>query len=377
MNFRKKFCFALLIILSFSCSLSAAEGKKTFVPDESNVKFLGRSYFDKDVLWMCFSSTGASLKVNAKYLEVQIAGDNGASKSNKDSAARVVVFVNGERKADEMILKQDQTIVVFDEVKPVTGEVQILKVSESANSVAGIRSIITDGEGSISPASAKKMKIEFIGDSITCGYGVDDLNQNHHFATSTEDNTKTYAYKAAQSLNADYSMVSISGWGVISGYTSGAKNPNSVLPKVYDKIGFTYGNTFNGKQPANIQWDFKKFVPDVVVINLGTNDHSYTKNNKARVEEFEKGYISFLKMIRGKNPNSKILCVLGSMGADLFPAIENAVKEYKTTENDSLVYTLKLPNQNMADGIAADWHPSEKTHTKAAAILVNKINEIK
>lgn len=49
--------------------------------------------------------------------------------------------------------------------------------------------------------------MEFIGDSITCGYGVDDPDKEHHFKTATEDVTKAYAYKTALALNADYSMV--------------------------------------------------------------------------------------------------------------------------------------------------------------------------
>lgn len=33
----------------------------------------------------------------------------------------------------------------------------------------------------------KMENIRFIGDSITCGYGVDDEDRDHHFATGTEE----------------------------------------------------------------------------------------------------------------------------------------------------------------------------------------------
>lgn len=376
----KKFfliCLCSVIFILPTFAASSASQNLEFAPTTENVKFLGRSYLEKDVLLMCFSGTGAEFNIESKYLEVQISGDSGAKlRKDNGSAARIVVFVNGERKVDEMILKQSQSFVVFDEKKPLNALVQILKVSESANSIAAISKIITDKKGKISPTEQKNLKIEFIGDSITCGYGVDDLDKNHHFATSTEDNTKTYAYKTAQMLNADYSMVSLSGWGVVSGYTSGSKNADSVLPKVYDKIGFTWGNTFNGKQPQSIKWDFSKFVPNFVVINLGTNDDSYVKGNNSKKSEFENAYIDFLKDIRSKNPEAKIVCTLGIMGDNLFSSIENAVSEYSNQTGDKNVFTLRFSPQQASDGIAADWHPSEKTHSKAAALLVEKLKEL-
>ena len=74
-------------------------------------------------------------------------------------------------------------------------------------------------------------KIEFIGDSITAGYGVDDEVKEHGFSTATEDVTKTYAYKTAAALQADYSIVAYSGHGIISGYTGdGEKNTGLLIP---------------------------------------------------------------------------------------------------------------------------------------------------
>ena len=61
-------------------------------------------------------------------------------------------------------------------------------------------------EGSAETLPEKPLKIEVIGDSITCGYGVDDEDENHQFTTATEDVTKAYAYKTAKALDAEYSI---------------------------------------------------------------------------------------------------------------------------------------------------------------------------
>jgi len=36
---------------------------------------------------------------------------------------------------------------------------------------------------------------------------------------------------------------------------------------------------------------------------------------------------------------------------------------------------LQFAKQNIADGIAADWHPTEKTNEKAATLLTLKIKQ--
>ena len=348
-----------------------------YEPNSDYVRLIGRSVFENGLVFMGFSSTGVEFNVSAKKLSVVIKGDSSARGSDNGSAARIVAFVNGERLLDQMLVNSVQEFVIFEGNETVQGLVQILKVSESSSSLAGIKTISVDDSGSISPSSPRDLKIEFIGDSITCGYGVDDLVKEHHFKTSTEDNTKSYAYKTALALDADYSMVSISGWGIVSGYSGdGTKQSSSVIPKVYDKLAFTWNSALDRIRPASVQWDFSCFAPDFVVINLGTNDASYTKGKAERIKEYKDAYVEFLKDVRSKNADAYIICSLGMMGQDLCSAVEEAVAEYSSQTGDKKICFLKFNNQSAVDGIAADWHPSEKTHEKAAAKLTAKIKEI-
>ncbi len=368
--------------MNFACGASAqgqngASGRLDLPADSAHVKTLGRTYFDDDVLWMNFSSSGAEFEIDADFFELTIVGDSSTPMAQDNgAAARLAVFFNGDRILDEMILEREQTFTFADDEGPIKGLVQVIKISEGPNGSCGLKKITVDAKGSVKPAADRKLKIEFVGDSITCGYGVDDLVKEHHFKTATEDNTKTYAYKTAQNLNADYSMICCSGWGIVSAYSGdGKKQSYGLIPTVYDKVGFSW-NTVNGKNLKNIDWNFDKFQPDFVVINLGTNDASYTKGNSKKIDEYKSAYIDFLKKVRKYNPNAKIICSLGIMGQDLYPAIESLVKTYIAQTGDSEVYPLKFNTQNMSDGIAADWHPSEKTHAKAAALLTKKIESL-
>ncbi|MBR3772598.1 MAG: SGNH/GDSL hydrolase family protein, partial [Clostridium sp.] len=201
--------------------------------------------------------------------------------------------------------------------------------------------------------------------------------KEHTFKNSTEDGSKTYTYKTAMALDADYSTVSVSGIGVISNYTSaGVKNDENVMPLYYDKVGYSWSAFGDWQSPAKLDWDFDQFQPEAVVINLGTNDSSYVAGNTARQAEFVEGYVAFIKQIRAKNPNATIFCTLGIMGADLYPQIKEAVAIYTAQTGDKNVTSMQFDQQNMNDGLCVDWHPSEKTNVKAAAKLTAYMKEV-
>lgn len=357
-----------------------ATNEGTFIANSENVKQTGRTWLDENnTLWMAFSGSGAEYSFTGKKCVVTIVGDNTAAQASQvDNHARIAIYVNGERVIDDMINEPEKQYTVIDSDTETTADIKVIKLSETAMSVCGLKPI--EADGTITPAAAKAHKIEIIGDSITCGYGVDDEDRDHHFSTRTEDVTKSYSYKTAQSLDADYSMVSISGYGVITGYSSDGetKQPTQTIPQYYDSLGFSYG-TFgseNQYKAADIEWDHSKFVPDAIVINLGTNDESWCKGNRERCLEYKDAYKEFVKKVRAANPDAHIFCTLGIMGDSMFNFISKAIEEYKEETGDTNVSTMKFAVQSEADGYAADWHPTEATHNKATEKLTAEIKSV-
>ena len=113
---------------------------------------------------------------------------------------------------------------------------------------------------------------------------------------------------------------------------------------------------------------------DIVFINLGTNDKNYvTADAQNRNDEFIQEYINFLTNVRKHNPDSYIICTLGSLGCEeIYNLVEQAVKLF----GDSRVKSFLSPVQNMNDGIGSDWHPSAITHQKLSKIVAEKISEV-
>ena len=348
---------------------------RTFPASPEYVKLTGRTAENNGIRWMIHSASKAEFTFRGTKASLVVRSDasiNGSISSH----ARFAVYVNGERKIDHIVRKMEETLEVFSSDREEDVEISIIKLSEAANSVFGIKSIHVTSVGAIEPLTEKKMKIEFIGDSITCGYGVDDEVKEHHFSTATEDATKTYAYKAAEALDADYSIVAYSGHGIISGYSrDGNRNSTQLVPDVYELLGKNYGSA-DAVVDLTKKWDFSEFVPDHIVINLGTNDEFYTGSDESRRAEYIRAYVEFLKMIRKDNQRAHITASLGIMGDGLYPCVEEAVRQYSEETGDTNISTLHFKPQDGSTGYAADWHPTEKTQENASKELIEHLRSM-
>lgn len=353
---------------------------KTVPINQQTIKTIGRTFPLEDALWLALSGTGVAFTFTGSKLQLTVLGSDAAiTPDNYENYTRIAVYVNDKRVVDDTLQSREKTYKISDSTERIqNATIHIVKLSECAMSVIGLKELTCDDASVITPLPAKERKIEIIGDSITCGYGIDDENCEHHFSTATEDVTRAYAYKTAKALDADYSLFSISGYGIISGYTDNPEIPHEdqKLPDFYESVGFSY-DTFPGKLiPHKQPWDFDKFVPDIIVINLGTNDDSYCQDDCEKQAKYTASYEAFIKTVRRNNPTAVLLCVLGLMGARLYPCIVKACESYTKATGDTNIHTLQLPEQDGNVGYVADYHPLEVFHDAAKEVLADKICEI-
>jgi len=345
--------------------------------NEMNMKWVGRTYFYQDILWSIMSGSGVEFEFTGKKLEFTICGREAAiNAAVPENRPRFAVYINEKRVLDYVLSQTEKTYLVMEEEQEKTVHVKFIKLSECAMSMCGLKSVQADTT-KVTASAAKTKKIEFVGDSITCGYGVDDENPEHHFMTSTEDVTKSFSYKTAKALDVDYSMFSTSGHGIISGYTDdiNVRHDDQLIPARYTTFGLCLDTFDGGLKTTDIQWDFSRFQPDLIIINLGTNDDSYCQDMVERQEEYKDQYVQFLKLVRDKNPKANILCVLGLMGKRLYPYVCKACQQYKEETGDTKVSTFELPEQDGTVGYVADYHPLECFHEQASKELVVFIKE--
>ena len=338
----------------------------SFMPDQNFVKNIGRTFFENGTLWFSMSGSGCAFLCDGESATIELLVRNSYSVPYSHRP-RVLILVNGETAADVVLDEESESITV--DLSSISGdaEVQILKASESVYSTVGIASITANAKGDICPAPQRQLRIEFIGDSITAGYGLDEENPNAAFSTRTENFAETYAYLAAKELFADCNAVAFSGYGVLTGFSSNGRANDYVIFKHYD---CAISNSTDAPS-----WDFSGFVPNVVVINLGTNDASYC-STQGSIEAFENEYKRLLYLVRQRNPSAYILCVLGDMNNSLYPAIERAAEAYKAETGDSFIRCATLSFEMGTYGSAIDGHPNKQSNALAAQTLVSELKAL-
>ena len=338
---------------------------------QEKVKLIGRTKLENGTLWLTQSASGIEFTTDASFVRFEAVGNDEYLRVNP---VRFAIWVNGERIADRLLSKESMVVEVPTARGKSVSSVRILKLSEAFGGFMGIRNLQISSGSYAKPTQQKKLRIEFIGDSITCGYGVDDENPEHGFSTATEDATKTYAYKTAQALDADYSMVCYSSCGIASGYTSdGSRAEDYLVPDFYEQYVHVDGS--EGYFTPDTLWDFSRFTPDIVVINLGTNDFSYTGDDEERRGQFRYQYYQFLLTVRAHYPEAQIICSLGMMGDALYRDVEDVVSWFAWDPGDEKISAFHFSVQDGSLGFAAGYHPTEGTHAKAARELTAFIRQ--
>lgn len=337
---------------------------------EDNVKYIGRNIYDKNnVAWLVQSGSAVEFIVTGKSAEITINGDVSINNDEK-YRPRYAVIVDDEIILDELLSEKEKTVELFSGSESRTAVVKVIHLSEANNGAVGVSNIKvnSDSSAAVVPTPEKSLKIEFIGDSITCAYGVEGASQYEGFMTSTENFMKSYAYLTAKQLDADYSAVCYSGHGIVSGYSNtGDRETESLVPDYYNYVGKL--------EAYQTEWDFESHKNDVVVINLGTNDDTYVSvDYETRGVEYAEEYADFLNLIHEKNPDAYIICTLGTMGGtELYPYIEQAIDTFKKDSGYDRIMCYKSATHTQSDGMGSDWHPSEKTQQNSAYVLADKI----
>lgn len=347
-----------------------------FFADREHVRPVGRTLFIDNIRYLGWSCSGIELVYTGAELSAEIWTDWLVDEPWKAGWQPYIgVFTDGDNVPRKIGIEQGTNrYTLFKSETVRTVKLRIVKLSENAFGKLGISGLFGDGEASpTEQSSGKSGKIEFIGDSITCGFGIEGKSAGEGFRTETENPCITYAALTAEALGKEYELVSWSGIGVYScSCPDDAESPNDewLMPMIYPytDMGAEGSLGLTERTP----WDFSSSVPDIIVVNLGTNDYIFTKEIPERKENFRRAYGDFLRLLREKNPSVPVLCTLGMMGGELYPEIEAAVKD----TGDGNIFTLRLTEQRPEDGIGCEGHPNAVTHRKAAAELTEKIKQI-
>ena len=228
--------------------------------------------------------------------------------------------------------------------------------------------VLDDDCDILKPAPLPERRIEFIGNSITCGYGVESTDKTAPFEYATENHFYSYATRVSDALGAIHTSISRSGIGVYRNYGGPRTGDKVCMPQEFRNTLFA---------DSTKKWDFSRWQPDVVCINLGTNDFS-TNNYEPAL--YEKAYMSFLNEVRNVYPKSKIVLLSGPMLGEkengTVKRILDKLQKERAKKGDKAIYRFDFTPQTGELGYGASWHPSFKQQQLMAQELTPFIKKL-
>ncbi|OMP75079.1 SGNH/GDSL hydrolase family protein [[Flexibacter] sp. ATCC 35208] len=353
---KKHFCLFLICIMPIQ--LQAQEKFSTIKSNDPHIHYMGRVIQTDNSAQLSWSATTASINFKGTGVKVKLKDERGdnyynvvvdgkvISKLQPDSTVHTYTLVSGLKNGNH-------TLVLF-------------KRTEWAMGKTWLYNFEVDGTLLQAPV-AKKRKIEFYGNSITCGYAVEDSSGKDRGTGPYENAYISYASLTARHFNAEYHLVAKSGIGVLISWFP------LIMPEMYDRTDAT---------DAASKWDFSSYTPDLIVINLFQNDSWLVA--KPEHEQFKAkfgdkvpdaktivaAYSNLVKKIRDKHPKAQIICALGNMDATRkgspWPGY---IKEAVLGLHDAKIHTCFFPYKD------TPGHPNAKEQEAMANELIAYISK--
>ncbi len=321
---------------------------------DGKYKTMGRSQLYGTSISADWSACGIEFNAYCKndvQIQVTISAMSDPAIVYDENATYFTVYVDGQRMKERLLAKEGTTtLTIASGLEEGEHSFRFFKQAHNLHCNVDIDAITVEGEVLEKPAD-RDLYLEFIGDSITAGYGTYYASGSLAMTYPYSDGTQSYAFMTAENLNADYSLIARCSWGIM------AKSTNNNLPAVYKYVCYSRNCTD--------LYDFAR-KPDAVIVNLGTNDLSHGFGRMAKMTDET---VKFFEDIREKNGDVPIVVVYNMMNGTCSTRLTDAVEKMGGEENR--VYLLKLSRGTSGGGA----HPSAAEQKRAANELTEFLRE--
>lgn len=291
------------------------------------------------------TSIGVCLQDSTNYYNIYIDGEfHSIFHPTKSGAAEYLLAENLKSGRHSLLLSRRN--ITFDDIYTFCGF------------------ILDEGERLLEPKPLLSRRMEFIGDSFTAAESNETTEQSlpweARYPVTNID--KGFAALIARHFHAQYMTTCRSGSGIVCDWRG----------DTLQSIPIRFNRTF--MDIDTIKWDFQKWIPDVVVVCLGLNDHSGLKDSVGKVstknsEKFRTAYRVFLSRIRSVYPGVRIVAVAA------FPQwIRENVRQVVDEETKlGLLDVYYAQFDEFPGGYVGNGHPTVATHKKMADQLIESM----
>ncbi len=353
-----RFISTTFVLLFAVCASSFAAGgdTKLFTADNANISYIGRVDFSNPKVPRIWApGVYITAKFKGSHCQVLINDEAGGNNHNY-----LEIIIDG--KNPYRIELKEKTNVIDVPEGLSDGEHTIVICKDTESNIGYIDFVGFKCEKLLSPPAKPKRKVEYFGDSITSGTGMDlsvipcDKGQwyDQHNAYMS------YGALTSRNVNAQWQLTALAGVGLVHSCC----DMNVVMPQIYDKV-FLRNDT--------IPWDFKQYQPDVVTICLGQND-----GPKQDSVHFCSTYVDLIKAIRQHYPKADIICLTSPMAdGTLLPVLKRyltGITDHVNASGDKKVSKYFFSKQYHS---GCGGHPDLDEHKLIAAELTAYIKQLK
>jgi len=340
----------LVVVLAF---FAIADAATVITPDNANIQYTGRMDM-RDSAAPVMAWPGGQILVNFQGTSVKATFTN---QGDGDGSTFWAAIVDGGAPVILEYPAGTTTLTIATGLADTTHKLLLHRRSEwydGTDTFVGLE--LDDGKSLLTPPARPAKKIEFYGDSITVGLGLDWTGSEDNTVNEYTNNYMAYGAQTARNLNLEYHCQAISGIGLVGGWGQMSSYWNLANPG-------------DGKST----WDFNQWVPDIIVQNLGQNDQWQDTPSAA---EAIQGYVDYVLMYRSVyGPDVDIVLALGSMvatkkGSPWPGYIQSAIDELQSTYCDYKVTKCIFP----FDGLGK--HPDLPAHVAMASQLTTHLQQI-
>lgn len=346
-----------------------------------NVRILGRTPITEEGLELIWSGSGVEFIFNGTELGIEITAGSSVYQP------WISLIMDGSWIMHMPVQEGKNKVVLLKGLDGNTAHnIRIVKdtqaMPDDEDSFVILNSILLDGELKKTPKYS--YKLEFVGDSITSGEGLIGAHDGMDWISPYFGVEDHYAVMTAKALNAEYRLISQSGWGIVNSWDN---NTSCILPLVYE----------SEKCERDVHdHDFDSWKADAVIINLGTNDEGSFNNpeyinpvtgevRKMHLREdgsydpddikmIQEGVSEFLTTLRKDNPKALLVWVYGMLGNGIEEYLRKAVNTYAEEKGDNKAVFVALPN-TQGDGYGSRQHPGKISHENAAQVITSYLKE--
>ena len=340
------------------------------------VSFRGRTVYDhnKKAMFFNWTCTGFRCRFRGTWLKARLIGVCGHVESEEHPYLGITMDDSGELTGRIRLEEGTESYLLAQNPCVQEHTVQVWKLTENARGKCGLVALETDGQLLCPEPENSALRMEVIGDSITCGYGIEAAGRDEPFRPEEENGYSSYWMEAARLLGAQARAVSVSGISVALD-PQGFQMPGMV--GMEDLLEYTDA-MYETEHPS--EWDFSANKVDAVVVNLGTNDvnaYKVAKDLNGARAFFAAHYRALLETLRRRcGQETYLLCTLGPLDYYLYDEIRDIVSDYRNQTGDRRVSCFKFgPVVQWSEQYGAVGHPSAKTQERMGRELAAELKK--